>query len=201
MDTLNSLVQDFAVGFKLADARNPEALNARTKQQFRPGIGPHCESDTIKLIMNELVLINPTEYSQRFVTSVAYPESARRKCDLCLGIAPNWEWSIEVKMIRLLGDNGKLNDNIIMHILSPYPEHRSALTDCQKLARSIISGKKALLIYGYDYDGWPLDPLINAFETLASSIVVLGERFTSSFKDLVHPVHQRGRVFAWEIMS
>lgn len=33
-----------------------------------------------------------------------------------------------------LGDNGKPNDNMIMHILSPYPDHRSALTDCSKLA-------------------------------------------------------------------
>ena len=33
-------------------------------------------------------------------------------------------------MLRFMGDNGKLNDNIVMHILSPYPEHRSALTDC-----------------------------------------------------------------------
>ena len=27
----------------------------------------------------------------------------------------------EVKMLRLMGDNGKPNDNMLMHILSPYP--------------------------------------------------------------------------------
>jgi hypothetical protein len=27
--------------------------------------------------------------------------------------------AIEVKMLRLMGDNGKLNDNMVMHILSP----------------------------------------------------------------------------------
>jgi len=27
-----------------------------------------------------------------------------------------------------MGDNGKPNDNMLMHILSPYPAHRSALT-------------------------------------------------------------------------
>jgi hypothetical protein len=49
---------------------------------------------------------------------------------VCLGGPAPWEWAIEVKMLRFMGDNGKLNDNIVMHILSPYPEHRSALTDC-----------------------------------------------------------------------
>jgi hypothetical protein len=39
-------------------------------------------------------------------------------------------------MLRLMGDNGKPNDNMLMHILSPYPSHRSALTDCQKLLRA-----------------------------------------------------------------
>lgn len=38
-------------------------------------------------------------------------------------------------MLRLFGDNAKLNDNMLMHLLSPYPAHRSALTDCEKLAR------------------------------------------------------------------
>jgi hypothetical protein len=49
-----------------------------------------------------------------------------------------------------MGDNGKPNDNMLMHILSPYPSHRSALTDCQKLAASGFSGSLAILIYGYD---------------------------------------------------
>jgi len=45
-----------------------------------------------------------------------------------------------VKMLRLMGDNSKPNDNMLMHILSPYPSHRSALTDCQKLAASGFQG-------------------------------------------------------------
>jgi hypothetical protein len=31
------------------------------------------------------------------------------------------DWAIEVKMLRLMGDNHKPNDNMLMHILSPYP--------------------------------------------------------------------------------
>lgn len=55
--------------------------------------------------------------------------------------------------------------------------------------------------YGFDHDEWPLDPAIEAFETLASAVVELGPRNVASFEGLIHPIHERGRVFAWEISS
>src|SRR5215471_6965676 len=101
-------------------------------------------------------------------------------------------------MLRLISDNGKLNDNMLMHVLSPYPAHRSALTDCEKLVNSGLPGHKAIMIFGYDLEGWPMDPAIEAFETLASERVTLGDLHQAGYDRLVHPVHQRGRVFAWE---
>ena len=90
-------------------------------------------------------------------------------------------------MLRMFGDNGKLNDNMLMHVLSPYPAHRSALTDCEKLARSALPGGKAIVIFGYDYEGWAMDPAIEAFETLASERVTLGVRHAAGYAHLVHP--------------
>jgi hypothetical protein len=113
----------------------------------------------------------------------------------------NDRWAIEAKMLRIMGDNGKPNDNILMHILSPYPAHRSALTDCEKLVASGFEGKKAVLIFGYEYDGFPMEPALWAFETLARSKVRLSERYQAQMTNLVHPVHQRGRVIAWEVSS
>jgi len=104
-------------------------------------------------------------------------------------------------MLRLFGDNGKPNDNMLTRVLSPYPAHRSALTDCDKLVTSGLQARKAILIFGYDYDGWPMDLAIEAFETLARRRVALGERQVAGYDQLVHPVHQRGRVFAWEIRA
>jgi hypothetical protein len=52
------------------------------------------------------------------------------------------------------------------------------------------------VIFGYDYDGWAMDPAIEAFETLASERVIVGERREATYDHLMHPVHQRGRVFA-----
>jgi hypothetical protein len=88
---------------------------------------------------------------------------------------------------------------MLMHILSPYPSDRSALTDCVKLARSRLPGRHAVVIYGFDYPGLPMDPAIDAFELLARAKVGVGSRSEASYADLVHPVHLCGRVFGWEI--
>jgi hypothetical protein len=91
----------------------------------------------------------------------------RQRCDVKL-ITPDGPLFIEGKLLRLKGDNGKPNDNMLMHILSPYPRHRSALTDCAKLASSGIADARAVVIIGYTYDDMRLEPAISAFETLAS---------------------------------
>ena len=141
-----------------------------------PGIGPHKERNTVKLVVDEIRSRPGCVYSNDMALEVKYPSSPRSKCDICIGREPDWDWAIEVKMLRFLGNNGKPNDNILMHILSPYPSHRSALTDCQKLVESGFSGRKAIVIYGYDYDEWPMDPAIDAFELLATKQNSLSER-------------------------
>lgn len=197
MPNLAQLVADFATAIQQADARRPQAIGSRTGRQYQPGIGPHTEDQTISLVMNELLTLD-SEY-EAHALGVPYPGASRQRCDWCLGTAPSWEWAIEAKMLRLFGDNGKPNDNILTHLLSPYPAHRSALTDCEKLADSALPGRKAIVIFGYDYEGWLMDPAIEAFETLAAERVTLGLRHEANYADLVHPIHQRGRVFAWEV--
>lgn len=184
-----------------ADHKRPQAINARSKRAFKPGIGPHTETQTVGLVLRELENRRPNRYHGCWSAGVRYPEFPRQKCDICLGHAPNWEWALEVKMVRFLGDNGKLNDNILMHLLSPYPAHRSALTDCEKLVQSRLGHKKGLLVYGFDHEGWPMDPAIEAFETLASTKVSLGPRMVAHFSGLIHPVHRKGRVFAWKLRN
>jgi hypothetical protein len=198
MVTLPEFVADFARGMELADIRGPVAINARTKIAFRAGIGPHSENATMRLVLKELSATKSQTYKD-YQVGVPYPQNAGRKCDLCLGKSPDWVWAIEAKMLRLYGDNGKLNDNMLMHILSPYPEHRSALTDCQKLIHSGLSGRKAILIYAFESSKFPTAPTIRAFELLATDVVRLSERATACFQGLMHPVHQRGVVFGWEI--
>jgi hypothetical protein len=196
---LHALAVDFAHGIQAADRRSPQATNLRSKLVFKPGIGPHSEAQAIALVMAELAADLPLRYGQ-YSCGVPYPSNPRQKCDLCIGQEPKWQWAIEVKMLRLFGDNGGLNDNILMHILSPYPAHRSALTDCEKLQVSGFDARRAILIYGFDHDQWSMDPAIDAFETLANARVRLTDRSVATFGELVHPVHTSGRVFAWELI-
>jgi hypothetical protein len=196
---LSTIVTDFAACMKLADARRPQAVNVRSKERFQPGIGPHSESRTVELVASELRRLTPHVYGQSIAIGVTYPEFARQRCDLCIGAVGNWLWAIEVRMLRMLGDNGKLNDNILMHILSPYPRHRSALTDCIKLKQTKLARRKAILIYGYEHEDWPLDPAIEAFESLAAKRVSIGAKHVARFDGLVHPVHSSGAVYGWEI--
>jgi hypothetical protein len=84
-----------------------------------------------------------------------------------------------------------------MHILSPYPAHRSAVTDCEKLASSSIGKRKAVLVYGYEAEEYPLALAIDAFETIAGKRVRLGPRASAGFSNLVHPIHSSGAVYGW----
>jgi hypothetical protein len=195
---LQELVADFASALARVDAGRPQALNARSRAPYQSGIGPHTEPATVALVIADIKAAKPDSYITAAHLAIPYNRS-RDKCDICIGAPPAWEWAIEVKMIRMLGDNGKPNDNLVGHILSPYPSQHSALTDCTKLVQSQLHGRKAILMYGYDYPQFPLEPLIEAFELLAVHRVRVRSRAEAGFGGLVHPVHTQGQVCAWEI--
>ena len=194
-------MQDFAASIKNIDSRSPRATSSRSGKTYQAGIGPHSETAVVALVSEELATVNPERYQSRVCLGVSYPGKHRQKCDLCFGVRPQWEWSVEVKLLRMMGDNGKPNDNMISHILSPYPVFRSALTDCSKLATASLAGRKAILIYGFDYQQFPMNDVIDSFELLAKARVRLSERYWAPFSDLVHPIHRAGQVFGWEILS
>lgn len=196
---LEELVVDFARAIEGVDATKPQAESARSKKKYQPGIGPHTESQTVDMVAEWLRANRPGRYDDSLHTGVPYLDSPRQKCDLCLDSDDQIIWAVEVKMLRMLGDNGKPNDNMLMHILSPYSRHRSALTDCEKLAQSRLGERNAVLIYGYESERYPIATAIEAFEKLASEIVDLGPRHSEDFANLIHPVHASGEVFAWEI--
>ncbi len=102
-------------------------VNQRTRRALLPGWDrTPPESDTVTLALE--AVLDPIPPTRR---EVPYPSVPRSRCDVVIDERPGW--AIEFKMLRLMGDNGKPNDNMLMHILSPYPVHRSAVTDCPKL--------------------------------------------------------------------
>ena len=74
-----------------------------------------------------------------------------------------------------------------------YVQSGSALTDCTKLISAGFTSRTAMLIYGYEYLEWPMEPAIESFETLASQYLTLGVRSQSDVEGLVHPIHRNGR--------
>lgn len=194
---LGEFVNSFAVGMKTADTQGPVAVGARSREPYLPGIGPHSESETITLAIEHgpFARLRSSGYARR---EVSYPSVARTKCDIVVDEGPD-SWAIEVKMLRMMGNNGRVNDNLMTHILSPYPRQHSAVTDCTKLLRSGFEGHKAIVIFGYDYLDYPMRPAIDAFELLASQRVKLTPTEVSHIEDLIHPVHSKGAVYGWEI--
>jgi hypothetical protein len=196
---LDHIVRDLALAIVAVDARRPIAKSSRSEATYQAGIGPHSEAKTLELAIAELRSHIPHIYSAARL-SVPYPAMPRQRCDLVVPADRN-DWHLEVKLIRLMGDNGKSNDNMLMHILSPYPQHRSAVTDCKKLLHSGFEGRLGIVIYGYEHADWPMNIALDAFERLASESVRLSARTLATFQGLVHPVHQSGIVAAWEVAS
>lgn len=194
--SLERLAEDFARTIQVVGGRRPVWKSTRTGTEYQPGIGPHPETEVVRLVAEELARAIPDLYGI-FGLGVPYPAATRLKCDWVLGEPPLL--AVEVKMLRLMGDNGRPNDNMLMHILSPYPQHRSALTDGPKLLDSGFECRQSLLVYGFDYQDFPMDPAIIAFERLAAVRVNVISTASAPFSGLVHPVHREGRVFAWEI--
>jgi hypothetical protein len=76
-------------------------------------------------------------------------------------------------MARLRRDNGDYDDTTTKKILSPYPDDRSAVTDCRKLVSSGFGERRAILIYGFADPARPIMWLIQAFELSAARTITL----------------------------
>jgi hypothetical protein len=110
-------------------------------------------------------------------------------------------WAVEVKLLRLLGDNGTPNGNMLMHILSPYASDHSALSDCAKLLASGFVERKAILIVGYDSSSHPLEEAVWAFRLLVNNRFEVREAASAPLRNLIHPVHSVGSVYGWEVLA
>jgi hypothetical protein len=191
--TLNDIVANFTAGLIKADSNKPIWIS-RTGRSYQPGIGPHPEDRAV-----DLILESQPGLAMLCRTRILYPDSKNR-CDLVL--VDSFEWWIEVKMARFVGDNGLPDDTAIKDILSPYVSDRSALTDCIKLRSAPSIARKAILIYAFDWlPKRPALPAISAFEVLAQQHHSMIPSVACSFDSLVHPVHTSGFVKAWEILS
>jgi hypothetical protein len=112
---------------------------------------------------------------------------------------------LEFKIARPFGDNGAEAENWTVNLLHPYPGSTSSIGDCLKLLALPGPERRAVFVIGFEHSPPKIDltTLIEAFELIAGKVVKirLGPRIEVRREGLVHPVHQRVRVFAWEVLS
>lgn len=95
---------------------------------------------------------------------VKYP-GKRGNCDLCLrgpthqsGLGlPPYEWAIEMKYVRFIGDNGKNNDYGVTKVASPLRKDRSSVLDAERLQGFTPAKRRAIVMYGFEFDSASVD--------------------------------------------
>lgn len=160
-------------------------------KQFQPGVGPYGEPQLVRLIAAHLNALP------------VYDGLVRRKRSPDLLVSGHW--ALEFKIVRPFGDNGELAENWSINLLHPYPGNQSALGDCLKLLDLKVPERRASIVIGYEHEPprVSLDPLVKSFELIAAQVlhINLGSRVETTRSGLIHPVHQRARVFAWEVLG
>ena len=160
-------------------------------KQFLPGVGPYGEPQLVRLIADHLSSI--ATYSGLVQT--------KRVPDLLI----RGHWALEFKIARPYGNNGQVAENWTVNLLHPYPGNVSALGDCLKLQALEGLERRASIVIGFEHDPpiISLDALILSFETIADKVlkIKLGPRLEEIRDGLVHPVHQRCRIFALEVCA
>jgi hypothetical protein len=155
---ISQIAARFAEGLIAVDAQTQHiSANPRTGEVYQPGVKTMSEPKFVE----ELVAWWEKNYYTDFptanaiATEVPYRNLPRAKCDLVLSTdgspIESPEWSIEVKNIALVGNNGKNNDFGVAKILSPYLKDRSLIHDILRLKEFGIGRRKAVVGYCFDY--------------------------------------------------
>ena len=178
-----------AVLHDVADAISAMDSSGVAFKQFLPGVGPYGEPQLVRMITSRLAEM----------PAYAGIAQTKRVPDLLI----RGHWALEFKIARPFGNNGELAENWTVNLLHPYPGNVSALGDCLKLQTFMGTERRASIVVGYEHDPHQvsLDPLIWSFKIIAKCIlhIPLGPRLELVRSGLVHPVHQRCRIFAWEV--
>lgn len=160
-------------------------------KSFHPGVGPYGEPQLLKKIAEYL---NGKKICQSQVITKRTPDM----------LIPG-EWALEFKIARPFGDNGKEAENWSVNLLHPYRGNVSLIGDCFKLLERGGRERRAVITIGYEHNPPVIDltPLIESFEVVARNVLRLNPSGIKEQRanDLIHPVHQVVRVFAWEVIG
>jgi hypothetical protein len=194
--SLDQFVADFGLALKAVDATAPQG-GSRTRI-YQPGVGPLTEADAVGRAVRHLREIRPGFYGD--AAPRPYPGS-RQTCDL---VIPG-SLAIEFKLIRPFGDNGLEAEHWSENVLHPYAGNTSSISDCLKLLEAGFAEAKAVVVFGYEHTPprIPLETAVRAFEVISRDVlgIKLGTRHEAQFSGLIHPVHQQGKVYGWDVLG
>jgi hypothetical protein len=178
------IVRRFAEALKWIDS------SGKPYRNYLPGVGPYGEPQVAKKAVEYLREAYPQEFRGA---------RTKRTPDVLI---PS-QWALELKIVRPYGDNGVLAEHWSENLLHPYEGNVSSLGDCLKLLQSGIKERKGILVLTYEHSPPKIDLgiLLDSFELVAKDILGLnfGPRCSAALTDLIHPVHQQGVVYGWEL--
>lgn len=153
-----------------------------TQRESRSGSGAYIqcvgtlwEDDFTKEALIQWNEAHPDDFSgfSKSWVEVRYP-TGRGNCDLCIRSSdyqpsfgePPFEWAIEMKYVRFIGDNGKNNDYGVTKVASPYRKDRSSVLDAERLLDFNLAKRKAIVMYGFEFDSASHDHALHWCETV-----------------------------------
>ena len=157
---IGAILDRFVEGLTSIDSlsRMP-GQNSRTGQTYLAGLAAMLEKHAVLAVKDWWDRAYPRDFpdGQPMLVEVPYSSTARgEKVDMVFSSAKSDatfpEWAVEVKRLQLIGDNGKNNDYAVAKTISPYLKDRSILHDVERLRANSIGHKKAVVVYGFEYD-------------------------------------------------
>ena len=121
---LDQILDRFVEGISAVDANTQHtSANRRTGEMYLPGVKTMNEPKCVEEFLEWWRFAHPSDFLPRGASDreVKYPGIPRAKCDLIFSSdgspLTKPEWSIEVKHVALVGNNGKNNDFGVAKIL------------------------------------------------------------------------------------
>jgi hypothetical protein len=155
LPAVDSITQTVTIGNRKTDRATGQMMDGK---KFLPGVKTMKEPKFVAELVDWWTQAYPDDFSPTLAikTEEPYPDlPSGNDCDIVLSTngSPliNPEWAIEIKHISFCGDNGIKNDHGVQKMLSPYRKDRALIHDIERLSKSPLGSRKAVIGYCFNY--------------------------------------------------
>jgi hypothetical protein len=155
LPAVDSITTTITTGNRKTDRATGQLMPGKT---FLPGVKTMKEPQFIAELVDWWKQTYPNDFAPALAikTEEPYPDlPSGNDCDIVLSTnnspLSNPEWAVEIKHISFCGDNGIKNDHGVQKMLSPYRKDRALIHDIERLSKSSLGMKKAVIGYCFDY--------------------------------------------------